>query len=266
MSILKLVTDAYERQARLTPGLLVALPILTPLICVYGPRQPMLTGLVGLLGGCGVLFALANIVRGRGKKLEERLLDRWGGMPTTITLRHRDSFFDRVTKQRYHAAITTKLGIGTPTAEEESADPKLADDVYMGATRRLRELTRGDKTLLLKENIAYGFHRNMLAMKSTGLLTSAVGLLYGLAIANVLQLHPFGLDPANLGNPGLAGGLTLLVSLAMLLAWCFYFDEDKVRRIGFVYAERLFEHLPALPDHAAKKRTTRGKPEAAASP
>lgn len=69
-------------------------------------------------------------------------------------------------------------------------------------------------------------------------------------------MNPF--IPANLGDTGLASGLTLLVSLAMLLAWCFYFDEDKVRRIGFVYAERLFEHLPSL-SVAPKARAPRTK-------
>jgi hypothetical protein len=258
LNLFDLVKDPYERKARVTPGLLVSLPILVPLVCVYGPKQPTLTAVVGLLGGCGAIYALASIARGRGKKLEEDLVNKWGGMPSTLALRHRDKFFDRVTKQRYHADICSKLGIAMPTADQEAAEPAAADETYMGATRRLRELTRGDKQLLLKENIAYGFHRNMLAMKGMGLLTSIVGLVYGLVIAGVLQLKPLGATLANLGDPGLAGGLTLLVSLAMLLAWCFYFDEDKVRRIGFAYAERLFEHLPSL-SGAPKARAPRTK-------
>ena len=77
-----------------------------------------------------------------------------------------------------------------PAAQEESADPLKADDVYGGATKRLRELTRGDKQLLLKENIAYGFHRNMLAMKPVGIVTCLFGIVYGLLITNVLQVAP----------------------------------------------------------------------------
>lgn len=245
--ILDLVIDPYERKARVTPGLLVCLPIFVPLVCVYGPKQPTLTALVSLLGGCGAIYALASIARGLGKKLEEALVIKWGGMPTTISLRHRDKFFDPITKQRYHADIYSKLGIALPSADQEAANPSEADETYVGATRRLRELTRGDKQLLLKENIAYGFHRNMLAMKWMGLLTSVIGLIYGLVIAGVLQLKPLGTTFENLGDPGLASGLTILVSLGMLLAWTFYFDEDKVRRIGFTYAERLFERLPSLP-------------------
>jgi hypothetical protein len=260
MSLIDLIKDPYERKARVTPGLLVVLPLLVPLLCVYGPRHPVLTSLVALLGGCGAIYGLASVARGRGKQLEEALVDEWGGMPTTIALRHSDSFLDSVSKQRYHAAIAAKLGIAMPTAEEEAADPAKADDTYVGATKRLRELTRSNKSLLLKENIDYGFHRNMLAMKPIGMIVSALGILYGLAIARVVQVNAPYLVPANLLDPGLAAGLSLLVSISTLTAWLFYFDRAAVRRIGFVYAERLFELLPSLPSAAPRKRTVKPTP------
>ncbi|WP_297925879.1 hypothetical protein [Metallibacterium sp.] len=256
--LIELFKDPYERRARLVPALLVALPLLVPLVCVYGPRNPILTAVLGLLGGCGALYALASVARGRGKKLEEALVKEWGGMPTTIALRHRDSTaLDSVSKRRYHEAFSSKLGIGMPTAEEEAADPARADDVYIGATKRLRELTRGGRNLLLKENIAYGFHRNMLAMKPLGVVACVLGLAYGLIIAKALQLAPLTFAPGKIAAPGLAAALTLLISLAFFVAWVFYFDKDSVRRVGFVYAERLFECLPSLQPTMPRKRTTK---------
>lgn len=252
--IFELAKDPYERKARVVPGLLVALPVLVPLLSVYGAKHPMLTGVIGLLGGCGAIYALASVARGRGKKLEDILVAKWGGMPTTIALRHRDKFLDGVSKQRYHAAITAKLGIAMPSAEEESANPNKADDIYVGAIKRLRELTRSNKQLLLKENIAYGFHRNMLAMKPVGIVSCILGILYGLLIAKILQVAPPHFDPLHFADPGLAAGLSLIVSLALLAAWLLYFDQDAVRRMGFVYAERLFECLPSLPSSAPRKR------------
>lgn len=256
MSIINDIKDPYEWKARVTPGLLVALPIIVPLVCVYGPKHPTLTAVVGLLATCGVTYALASIARGRGKKIEEHCMKKWGGLPTTLALRHSDHFFDSITKKRYHADITNKLDITMPTPEEEARDPQKADDAYMAAARRLRELTRGDKQLLLKENIAYGFHRNMLGMKGVGLVTSLGGLLYGLVIAQVLSLATMELAPVHLASPGLAGGITIAISLFLLFAWLSYFNEDKVRRIGFVYAERLFEHLASLPVSAERNRTS----------
>jgi len=246
-SLIQQMKDPYDRKARLTPALLVAVPVLIPLVCVYGPRHPVLVAVVGLLASCGVMYALASIARGRGKKLEERLVQKWGGMPTTIALRHRDRFLDGVTTRRYHERVVSKLGIDMPTAEQEASDPVAADDAYTGATRRLRELTRGNKALLLTENIAYGFHRNMLAMRGPGVASSVIGLFYGLVIARVISFTPIAIKPVNLADPGLPAGLTLAVSVLLLLSWLFYFDEDKVRRIGFVYAERLLECLETLP-------------------
>jgi hypothetical protein len=256
-TIFELVKDPYERKARVVPGLLVALPLIVPLLCVYGAKHPVLTGLIGLLGGCGTIYLLASVARGRGKNLEEILVEKWGGMPTTIALRHRDTFLDSVSKQRYHTAIKFKLGIAMPTAEEESANPDKADDFYIGATKRLRELTRSNKQLLLKENIAYGFHRNMLAMKPAGIVSCLLGVLYGLLIAKILQVSPLTFDPVHFADPGLAAGVTMLISLALLAAWLLYFDQSAVRRMGFVYAERLFECLPSLPSLALRSRASK---------
>ncbi|EIU1436915.1 TPA: hypothetical protein NIH48_000554 [Pseudomonas aeruginosa] len=255
-AIFELVKDPYERKARVIPGLLVSLPLLVPILCVYGAKHPVLTSVIGLLGGCGAIYALSSIARGRGKKLEEKLLKKWGGMPTTLALRHRDKFLDCISKQRYHSEITLKLGIEMPSEQDEAQDPEKADGIYIGATKRLRELTRDNRNLLLKENIAYGFHRNMLAMKPVGIFSCICGLGYGGLIAGVIQAKPPYFEPINLANPGLAAGLTILISVSLLMAWLFYFDKDAVKRMGFVYAERLFECLALLPTPRPKKKTT----------
>lgn len=242
-NIFELVTDTYERKARVTPGLLVTLPVLIPLIGIYGMDNPFLTAIITLIGGSGAIFALASIARGRGKKLEEILVNEWGGMPTTIALRHRDTFLDRVSKKEYHQLIKEKLGIELPTAEEEEAAPDQADETYIGATSLIRGRTRTNNSLLLKENIAYGFHRNMVAMKDVGILTCIIGIIYGMSIGNILQLSPPYLILNNLNSLGLVSGLSLTVSFTMLSSWIFYFNKESVKRIGFVYAERLFECL-----------------------
>lgn len=79
-----------------------------------------------------------------------------------------------------------------------------------------------------------------------------LGIVFGLVLSNVIQLKPLALDFSNLAEPGLAGGISLAVSLAMIFAWL-NVNELAVRRMGIVYAERLFECLNALP--AKRKRT-----------
>jgi hypothetical protein len=96
----------------------------------------------------------------------------------------------------------------------------------------------------------------MLAMKPVGIFSSLLGVVYGLLIAKILQVEPPHFEAANFADPGLAAGLTLLISMALLSAWLLYFDEAAVKRIGFVYAERLFECLSSLPTPRKKAQTT----------
>jgi hypothetical protein len=255
-TILDNVKDPYDRTARTFPGLLTALPLLVPLLWIFGPKSPILTSLLGLVAGCGTIYALGSVARGRGKRLEDKLVKDWGGMPTTLILRHRDTFLDSVSKKRYHDEIKAKLKITVPTAAEESLNTVAADDIYIGATRHLRELTRGKaNALLLKENIAYGFHRNMLAMRPVGILTCMLGIVLGLLLGKVVHIHPLGLDSDNLLSPGAAGGMTLVVAVALLFFWS-HFNADQVRRMGYVYAERLFESMKSLP---TKKQAATGE-------
>lgn len=241
--VLKEVRDPYERKARMAPGLLVVLPLLVPVLWIFGPKNPYVTALLGLISSCGAIYGLASIARGRGKRLEERLVREWDGMPSTRMLRHRDDFLDQVSKARYHDDIRRKLGIAIPTSAGEAADPAAADAAYIAAARALRERTRSKAHgLLLKENIAYGFHRNMSAMRPFGFVSSMLGMGVGVVLSKTVQLHPFDVDFDRLTA---AGGITFVVSLALLLAWL-YFTHDAVRRIGYVYAERLLESLRPL--------------------
>lgn len=253
MGMIDLVKDPYERKARVMPGLLVVLPILVPLVSVYGPKHIVLSGVLALLGGCGAIYALASVARMRGKEVEDQLIKRWGGLPTTLSLRHRDTRYDAVTKARYHALAESKLGIPMPTAQDEADDPGKADQIYAGVAVKVREDTRTDKALLLKENISYGFHRNSLGVRMLGIVTSIAGIAYGLIAAGALTMHPFAWDATRLADPGLAGGLTIAISAFLLWAWIFHFNARAVRRAGDAYADRLFEAMTRLPTKRTKK-------------
>jgi hypothetical protein len=248
-------TDPYERKARVFPGLLVALPLLVPLICVYGAKNPTLTAVIGLLGGCGAIYGLASIARGRGKDVEDRLISEWGGMPTTVMLRHRDTRLGSATREQYHALIQAKLGISLPSLDEERANPAAADDKYKNAVQQLIWATRAKSfSLLLKENIAYGFHRNMRGVRSLGWITSTIGLAIGVAMSGALTFDPLHFQPLMFSHLSISAGLTLGVAISLWFAW-FHFSDQAVKRISHVYADRLFECLRALP----KKATARSK-------
>lgn len=245
-ALFDLLTDPYDRQARATPALMVVLPLLFPIVAQYGLKHPALTAILAVMSSCGAVYTLSSIARGRGKVLETKLVAEWGGLPTTIALRHRDKHLNSVTKRGYHEAIESKLKIKMPSAEVERLDPDAADEVYKAAGIKLRELTRNDKKLLLKENIAYGFHRNMVAMKPIGILVCIIALVYCALLSKAVSLHSPYFDGDALADPGIAGGLGFLVGTAMLGFWLFHFRKDVVKTFGYTYADRLFESIAGV--------------------
>lgn len=260
-ALFELLTDPYDRQARATPALMVVLPLLLPVVTQYGLKHPALTAIFAVMSSCGAIYTLSSIARGRGKVLETKLVAEWGGLPTTIALRHRDKHLDSVTKRGYHEAIASKLNIKMPSAEEERLNPDAADEAYKAAGVKLRELTRNDKKLLLKENIAYGYHRNMVAMKPIGILVCIAAFVYCALLSKAVSLHPPYFNVDAVAEPGIGGGLGFLVATAMLGFWLFHFRKNVIRTFGYAYADRLFESIAGL--KAVPKKRGKAAPKAA---
>lgn len=260
-ALFELLTDPYDRQARATPALMVVLPLLLPVVARYGLKHPALTAILAVMSSCGAIYTLSSIARGRGKVLETKLVAEWGGLPTTIALRHRDKHLDSVTKRGYHEAIASKLNIKMPSAEEEQLNPEAADEAYKAAGVKLRQLTRTDKKLLLKENIAYGFHRNMVAMKPIGILVCITALVYCALLSKAVSLHAPYFNIDSLADPGIAAGLGFLFATAMLGFWLFHFRKDVVKTFGYAYADRLFESIAGV--KAVPKKRSKVSPQTA---
>lgn len=174
--------DAYTRRARLAPAFLVVLPIGLTFAAWFSNTALGWSLLAGLLTTCGFTLLLAEIGRDQGKRREQDLARRWGGLPTLRLLRHRDGLGNPETRRRYHAHLQQLLpAVTIPTAEEELADPTGADRVYESCVDHLREKTRDTKRfpLVFQENMSYGFRRNLWAMKPAGVTLAIFGLLGG---------------------------------------------------------------------------------------
>src|SRR6516164_1456109 len=164
--------DPYSRQARLQPALVVVVPAAV-LIVVWFPALWSVWGLVlTVASSCGVTLLLSQIARDRGKRLEPELYTSWGGKPSVALLRHADERIDDNTKARYRAFLASRLpDLKLPSPAEEEADPARADRAYESVTAWLLTQTRDTKTfgLLFRENISYGFRRNLWGLKPIGL-------------------------------------------------------------------------------------------------
>lgn len=229
-----LVTDQYERVARLYPALLALLPLLVVLLTTSVVGKPLATQLLSLAGACGVTYLLANVSRMLGKAQEAKLFARWGGTPTTQLLRHRDAFIDPHTKQRYHAFLARKLKTDFPTCDEEAVSAEAADELYRAGVKWLLAKTRDKKrfALLFKENLSYGFHRNGFGLKWIGTLLGLVSLVWlACAACADAQGKWSMLPPDRLVTAGIAVTITL--------AWAIYFTESRVKQSAHLYADML---------------------------
>ncbi|MGY8564479.1 hypothetical protein L0938_13780 [Paracidovorax citrulli] len=248
--MLSLVTDPYDRKARLAPALIVLMPLTVSFIAAFRDELDAIQVVATVVATFCAPFLLSSVVRFQGKKLEQKLVKKWGAMPSTMLLRHRNDRLNPLTKAGYHQIIHAKLGVTVPTAAKERGDHGKADHVYEAAVAKLRERTRGTETLVLQENISYGFFRNMSALRPYGIATSATGVLVGLLMTGAVTLNPLAFTWASLLHPGFEGGATLLVSVALLFLWCTSFSHGRVESAAYAYAERLltaFDRIPSSP-------------------
>lgn len=243
------ITDPYERQARLWPALLALCPIVMTLELVCGKTMSVLTNTVMLVTSCGGLYLLTNICRERGKLLEPKLYEAWGGKPTTQLLRHRNSTIEGVTKRRYHSFLANKINVPFPNAEQESADPTSADEIYQSAVRWLLNQTRDTKqfNLLFKENITYGFRRNALGLKPLGIGISLISILWVLLSYGVITCYgKYFINVAALKTLPEIAVVSLSSSILMLLVWTLFFTRASARTAAFTYAETLLRSCDVI--------------------
>jgi hypothetical protein len=227
MTNLVQLLDDYALRARLYPGLLASLPILTTILLLW-PHLGLKAIWSAIITAGGAFF-LANYVRSRGKHLEATLIKDWNGMPTTHMLRYSEISNPTMFRRR-RQALESLFGESLPTREEEQADPAVADERYVAATRFLISKVRDDKQRyprIHEENIHYGFRRNLLALKPEALIAICV-MVIAAAVAAVIRLSTE--DFAALG-----------IDAVLALAWLAVVKPSWVYEAGWTYAERLFE-------------------------
>lgn len=225
--------DAYTIQARLSPVLLVMLPLGFAIVAWF-PQKFLGWGLlIWLAASCGMAVLLSEFGRDRGKQKEPHLFAEWGGTPTTQLLRHRDSRIDPYTKHRYHCTLSRLTSLSLPTEQQEANAPEEADRKYDSCVRYLRAITSKDRTrfkLIFKELVSYGFRRNLWGMKPYGISAAAIGVVTA-TTAVVLT---------GVNIPALPTSVAALILNGLVFVWWIvWITTDWVRVAAFSYAERL---------------------------
>ncbi len=242
--------DSYGRQARLFPALLTLLPpLLTALAWFPALIESHSAGsLLTLSVSCGLLYALSSWTRTKGRRLEQRLVRKWGGWPTTLLMRHSGDLNPHI-RRRCHQYLSNKVPkLQFPSPEEEQDNPAAADAIYEAAIAWLRENTREKKfAMVARENAQYGFRRNLLSLKPLGVTGCTLALVCA-SLAVLAQYPDIGtaasedrsrdiilyflkVEPQRLAS--------LFLDVGAIVAWLAIVTGKWVREAGFLYANAL---------------------------
>ena len=240
--------DPYNRVARVYPSLIALGPIAWSAVVLFPSIFTSIANGAGfVVATTCVFYFLASITRSLGKRVEPKLLNLWGGWPTTLLLQHRNSVLDPLTKARYHKELGFLCGLNPPSATDEAADGVAADHFYRTSTKKLIEQRRDAKYRLLHgENASYGFRRNLYGLKPVAVVeTLIVMTLTGfgwwlitpqpytrLIVAESVIHYPF--FPVLLG-----------VDFGYLLVWFWAITPTFVFQAGREYGEALLRTLDA---------------------
>lgn len=193
---------------------------------------------VGLLA-----YLTSHIGRDGGKRKESKLWQDWGGSPTTQLFRWNNSVLDNFTKLRIHQKMEHLCPIGYPVDENfETANMVQADEIYNAWTKYVLSKTR-DTTkfpLLFKENIAYGFRRNLWGLKPYAILLILI-------LMAITYLY-FGFNSKTWRLDMMPNGFYIaqLYLLIYLSFWIIKVTKKWIKLVAFSYAERLHESIDLL--------------------
>lgn len=228
--------DAYTRQARLMPSLIVATPlILVPFVWPVDGEWGW-KSLAAALTACGALALLARLGAYLGKRKERTLFDHFGGRPTETILSHDSGKTNPHTLARWHGALEHLTGVHMPTKEEEASDPYAAMQAYEAGVRLLRSRTRDEKKypLVAATNQDYGFCRNTWAMKWLAL---PIALAVGLGTSVKLYLDGIAHDRIA------ATSAAVVLVTTLLVAFWIWVNKKWVWQAAERYAYALLETL-----------------------
>ena len=230
--------DIYNLKARIYPSFIVLFPFLF-LAIFYITNIKEYFHYVTAFATIGLFsYLLSQLGRDKGKLKEPELYKLWSGKPTTQILRHSSDLLNNHTKARFHKLLTAKIdSITLPTKEEEEQNPIKADDIYDSCTKYLISKTR-DTTkynLLFKENISYGFRRNLWGMK----IWALVILFFSTIVHLTLATNFF----SNISFKPNKDSYLYIGFLMVFIFWIFIVTPNWIRIVADEYAKRLYETL-----------------------
>ncbi len=235
--------DTYSIKARIYPMLIVYSPFsILLIIIIWNFNEYWHYGIpVGVLSL--LAYLTSHLGRDSGKKKEPRLWQDWGGSPTNQLFRWSDNRIDKYTKARNHSKMNTLCSTGNMVdTTYEINNPNESDHIYCSWNSFLRSSTRdiSKYPLIFKENINYGFRRNLWGLKPFAILSVIILMV----ITCLFFMFSIGIWASEY-TPMLLLGIEIILSI-FLIFWFVVVKKSWVRLVAFEYAKRLHESIDSL--------------------
>jgi len=241
--------DRYALAARVTPAIIVLLPVIVAVALWTGGDWPKT--LIAVVSWGGLSYFAGQIARDQGTRRERELWALWHGRPTTRFLRHADSTIPKPAQRRYHAKLRELVpGVTMPTVNDEKESPAAADETYESCVMYLLEQTRDAKrfSLLLSENIAYGFRRNLWGMKAAAIVILVLSIAASAAKLLFYDLS----EPI---RQIVVLDIVAILFLALLFAvWVVRVSPNWIMKAADAYAVRLLSCCDVLEPQSSAPR------------
>ncbi len=225
--------SAYERKARLIPGLLGIVPVAVAIATLGLKQFPAVAVVLAIASATGGTYLLAVLVANSGRRAQAKLWVKWGSRPTSHVLRLHGATDNPVQRDDWRRALSAHTGRRLLSAAKEKADPAAADHAIEAAVDRVLHYGQDERfPILLSENAQYGLERNLYGFRWIGRgvsLACAFGLVAALFWADWVRRG------AVVAGTAICGVLFLI--------WLIAPSERRTKEAGFRYAKQLMRSV-----------------------
>ena len=224
--------DSYHIRVRICPAVILLAPIAITLFCCFEKAFTAVSSSVILC----VLLSIANILPIWQRKQQTRIpFVNYAAKALTPE----DSILDPVTKKRYYR----KLLAMQPEFQRFDRPDNSSEfiSVCESAVVYLRNRSRENR-LVQEENIHFGFYRNLILGKRTGIILSLLGssisgvLLWAKWCTNICILEEISIMHC---------GVSLFLNLLLFLFWLMI-KKDRLEEVGVYYAKALLRTIDTM--------------------
>jgi len=233
--------DDYEIQARVLPAMVIVIPAAI-LITQAGLSKSGWLEAIGWGTGLEVVVALlaSKIGHALGVRLEQKLVRKWGGLPTHMWLLPSDRSHSKEQKRIWREAVSRISGLDIDKVIKRRSVAE-RDRVIADTVTACKNKIRGtEKAKLIRTyNITYAFARNLAGMKWLALTICLI-----CSMVSLYSTLYCGFE--------VAGIIIQLLFLVIVGVYCFLAD-GYVRHCAVLYAEFFFAAVTDIAGSTRKR-------------